>query len=298
MPNEHRRLVDTANAPICCWPLCFHFELLEDTAPRFEPREEREIFILDMWCPRAKTATWSGSTTFNRPDPAVRVSTPSRLPSLPHPLLQVGGGGDLVDGGGGAGLAGAGLSSGPVGASRGLKMATGSGASSSTGSRGPSRQPPTGGQPLCPFCRTATIVERTSRTTNNPDKQFYTCKNRDWVSFLYFMLFIFVNANSRSRVHPKSLLEQGNSKCAFFMWKPVSDGVDAASLTAGVQALEKSLLALGNSVEAQSLHVSRIAGQQRVDRWLNVASVFVGVVCFVVLCSCLVHLNAEARLTL
>jgi len=92
------------------------------------------------------------------------------------------------------------------------------------------------------------------------------------------MLFIFVNANSRSRVHPKSLLEQGNSKCAFFMWKPVSDGVDAASLTAGVQALEKSLLALGNSVEAQSLHVSRIAGQQRVDRWLNVASVFVGVV--------------------
>jgi len=115
---------------------------------------------------------------------------------------------------------------------------------------------------------------------------------------LYFMLFIFVNANSRSRVHPKSLLEQGNSKCAFFMWKPVSDGVDAASLTAGVQALEKSLLALGNSVEAQSLHVSRIAGQQRVDRWLNVASVFIGVVCFVVLCSCLVHLNAEARLTL
>ena len=87
MPNEHRRLVDTANAPICCWPLCFHFELPEDTAPRFEPREEREIFILDMWCPRAKTATWSGSTTFNRPDPAVRVSTPSRLPSLPHPLL-------------------------------------------------------------------------------------------------------------------------------------------------------------------------------------------------------------------
>ncbi|CAD6246542.1 unnamed protein product [Miscanthus lutarioriparius] len=149
-------------------------------------------------------------------------------------------------------------------------MATGSGASSSIGSRGPSGQPPTGGQPLCPFCRTATIVERTSRTTNNPDKQFYTCKNRDW----------------------------GNSKCAFFMWKPVSDGVDAASLTAGVQALEKSLLALGNSVEAQSLHVSRIAGQQRVDRWLNVASVFVGVVLFVVLCSCLVHLNAEARLTL
>ena len=77
----------------------------------------------------------------------------------------------------------------------------------------------------------------------------------------------------------------------------MSDGVDAASLTAGVQALEKSLLALGNSVEAQSLHVNRIAGQQRVDRWLNVASVFV-VVCFVVLCSCLVHLNAEARLTL
>ena len=87
MPNEHRRLVDTANAPICCWPLCFHFELPEDTTPWFEPREEREIFILDMWCPRAKTATWSGSTTFNRRDPAVRVSTPSRLPSLPHPLL-------------------------------------------------------------------------------------------------------------------------------------------------------------------------------------------------------------------
>jgi hypothetical protein len=80
-------------------------------------------------------------------------------------------------------------------------MATGSGASSSIGSCGLSGQARAGGQPLCPFCRTATVVERTSRTLNNPDKQFYTCKNQDWVSYLQFMLFNFVISKSRSRVH-------------------------------------------------------------------------------------------------
>jgi hypothetical protein len=61
-----------------------------------------------------------------------------------------------------------------------------SGASSSIGSHG-ARE----GQPLCPFCRTATVVERTSRTQNNLDKQFYTYKNRDWVSFFEFLLVHF-----------------------------------------------------------------------------------------------------------
>ena len=68
-------------------------------------------------------------------------------------------------------------------ASRGrCKMATGSGASSSVGSRGVREA-----QPLCPFCRTTTVVERTSRAQNNLDKQFYTCRNRDWVSYFHFI---------------------------------------------------------------------------------------------------------------
>jgi len=68
-------------------------------------------------------------------------------------------------------------------ASRGrCKMAISSGASSSTGSRGVREA-----QPLCPFCRTTTVVERTSRAQNNLDKQFYTCRNRDWVSYFHFI---------------------------------------------------------------------------------------------------------------
>jgi len=71
-------------------------------------------------------------------------------------------------------------------ASRGrCKMAISSGASSSTGSRGVREA-----QPLCPFCRTTTVVERTSRAQNNLDKQFYTCRNRDWVSYFSFHFFV------------------------------------------------------------------------------------------------------------
>ena len=79
-------------------------------------------------------------------------------------------------------------------------MATGSGASSSTGSRG-ARE----GQALCPFCHTATVVERTSRTIKNPDKPFYTCRNRDWVSFLDFVLATFGRFEIGCRVHPIDL---------------------------------------------------------------------------------------------
>jgi len=71
-----------------------------------------------------------------------------------------------------------------------------------------------------------------------------------------------------------------------------------AAVMVGLKALENSVLNLNNVVVALRANVSRIAREQRVLRWMNVASVFVGVVCFVVLCSCLVHLNAEARLTL
>ncbi|CAD6335792.1 unnamed protein product [Miscanthus lutarioriparius] len=132
-------------------------------------------------------------------------------------------------------------------------MATGSGASSSTGSRG-ARE----GQALCPFCHTATVVERTSRTTKNPDKPFYTCRNRDW----------------------------GNGTCNFFMWKPESagDGMDGAAVMAALKALENSLLNLNNVVVAQSTVVARIAGEQIVVRMMVGASVFVGVVCFLALC--------------
>ena len=62
------------------------------------------------------------------------------------------------------------------------------------------------------------------------------------------------------------------------------DGVDVAAVMAGLKALENSVLNLNNVVVALRADVSRIAGQQRVGRWLNVASVFVGVVCFVAMC--------------
>ena len=70
------------------------------------------------------------------------------------------------------------------------------------------------------------------------------------------------------------------------MWKPVSagDGVDAAAVMAGLKALENSMLNLNNVVVALRTDVSRIAGEQRILRWTNVASVFVGVVCFVAMC--------------
>jgi len=70
------------------------------------------------------------------------------------------------------------------------------------------------------------------------------------------------------------------------MWKPVSvgDGVDVAAVMADLKALENYVLNLNNVVVALRADVSRIAGEQRVLRWMNVASVFVGVVCFVAMC--------------
>jgi len=70
------------------------------------------------------------------------------------------------------------------------------------------------------------------------------------------------------------------------MWKPVSaeDGMDVAAVMAGLKALENSVLNLNNVVVALRADVSRIAREQRVLRWMNVASVFVGVVCFVAMC--------------
>ena len=64
----------------------------------------------------------------------------------------------------------------------------------------------------------------------------------------------------------------------------VGDGVDVAAVMAGLKALENSVLNLNNVVVALRADVSRIAGEQRVLRWMNVASVFVGVVCFVAMC--------------
>jgi len=70
------------------------------------------------------------------------------------------------------------------------------------------------------------------------------------------------------------------------MWKPVSvgDGMDATAVMAGLNALENSMLNLNNVVVALRADVSRIAGEQRVLRWMNVSSVFVGVICFVAMC--------------
>ena len=70
------------------------------------------------------------------------------------------------------------------------------------------------------------------------------------------------------------------------MWKLVSvgDGVEVAVVMAGLKALENSVLNLNNVVVALRADMSRIAREQRVLRWMNVASVFVGVVCFVAMC--------------
>ena len=58
----------------------------------------------------------------------------------------------------------------------------------------------------------------------------------------------------------------------------------SAAVMAGLKALDNSVLNLNNVVVALRADVSRIAGEQRVLRWMNVASVFVGVVCFVAMC--------------
>ena len=60
--------------------------------------------------------------------------------------------------------------------------------------------------------------------------------------------------------------------------------MDVAAAMAGLKALDNSVLNLNNVVVALRADVSRIAGEQRVLRWMNVASVFVGVVCFVAMC--------------
>ena len=53
------------------------------------------------------------------------------------------------------------------------------------------------------------------------------------------------------------------------------DGVDVAAAMAGLKALDNSVLNLNNVVVALRADVSRIAGEQRVLRWMNVSSVFV-----------------------
>jgi len=77
------------------------------------------------------------------------------------------------------------------------------------------------------------------------------------------------------------------------MWKPPSagDGVDAATVMLGLKALEKSLLNLTNVVSGQRAAMSRIAREQRVNRWMNMASVFVGVLSFVAMCFVAMWMN-------
>jgi hypothetical protein len=64
------------------------------------------------------------------------------------------------------------------------------------------------------------------------------------------------------------------------MWKPISDGdgVDAGTLMAGLQALQNSVQLLSNVVQAVSVDVRSLGGQQSFNKWLHVASLFVGVV--------------------
>jgi len=77
------------------------------------------------------------------------------------------------------------------------------------------------------------------------------------------------------------------------MWKPPSagDGVDAIAVMSSLKALEKSLLNLTNVVSGQRAAMSRIAREQRVNRWMNVASVFVGVLSFVAMCFVAMWMN-------
>ena len=60
--------------------------------------------------------------------------------------------------------------------------------------------------------------------------------------------------------------------------------MDATAVMSGLKALKKSLLNLTNVVSGQRVAMSRIAGEQRVNRWMNMASVFVGVLSFVAMC--------------
>ena len=67
--------------------------------------------------------------------------------------------------------------------------------------------------------------------------------------------------------------------------------MDAAAVRAGLKALDNSLLNLTNVVSAQTTAMSRIAREQRVNRWMNVDSVFVGVMSFVAMCSVAMWMN-------
>ena len=67
--------------------------------------------------------------------------------------------------------------------------------------------------------------------------------------------------------------------------------MDTAVVMAGMKAMETALLNLSNVVFAQMVATNSIAGEQRVNKWMNMASVFVGVVCFVAMCM-LVYNNA------
>jgi len=67
--------------------------------------------------------------------------------------------------------------------------------------------------------------------------------------------------------------------------------VDAAAVMSGLKALEKSLLNLTNVVSGQRAAMSRIAREQRVNRWMNMASVFVGVLSFVAMCFVAMWMN-------
>ena len=70
------------------------------------------------------------------------------------------------------------------------------------------------------------------------------------------------------------------------MWKPMSagDGMDVAAVMASLKALENYVLNLNNVVVALRADVSRIAREQRVLRWMNVASV-----CWSCMLCCHVH---------
>ena len=67
--------------------------------------------------------------------------------------------------------------------------------------------------------------------------------------------------------------------------------MDATAVMSSLKALEKSLLNLTNVVPGQRVAMSRIAGEQRVNRWMNMASVFVGVLSFVAMCFVAMWMN-------
>jgi hypothetical protein len=67
---------------------------------------------------------------------------------------------------------------------------------------------------------------------------------------------------------------------------------DIAVVMVGMKAMETAMLNLSTS---QTIAINSIAGEERVNRWVNVACVFVGVVSFVAMCM-LVYNNARTLL--